>query len=134
LIEKDDTKSTIRIIDRVTRVVAAPEAPETMEAFEHEMTLFIRFKSGWARGPFSLKLDAVKPSGDGTTLIRQAMNFEGEEDRGIDIVLPMRMRIEMPGIYWFEVRLAEKLVTRVPFRVIYAPAITPRAGAAGGSL
>jgi hypothetical protein len=130
--EQDNVKSAIRIIDRITRGVTGPEPPETMEPFEQEMTIFLRFKSGWARGSFQLRLEVVKPSGDGTTLTRQTVIFEGEEDRGVDIVGPMRMRVEMPGLYWFEVYLNEVLITRIPFRVVYTTTITPRAGSGGG--
>lgn len=131
--EQDNVKSAIRIIDRVTRGIAGPEPPDTMEPFDQEMTIFVRFKSGWARGSFQLRLELVKPSGDSITLTRQTVIFEGEEDRGVDIVGPMRMRVEMPGLFWFEVHLNETLMTRIPFRVVYTTTITPRVGKEDGS-
>ena len=132
--EGDGVKSAIRIVDRVTHTVTGPEPPTTMEPFVHELTLFLRFKSGWARGGFQLRLELVKPSGDSSTLARQTVVFEGEEDRGADIIAPMRMELSQTGIYWFEVHLNEVLVTRVPFRVVYVSAVTPPASGATGGL
>ena len=119
--EKDSVKSAIRIIDRVIRTAAGPSPPTEMEPFDYELTLFVAFKSGWARGPRELRIAGVKPSGDSTPLFQGMLHFEGEEDRGVDLVARMRMRIAEAGIHWFEVDLEGVRVTRMPLRIVYNP-------------
>jgi hypothetical protein len=121
--ESDGIKSAIRIIDRLNRHVSSLKAPMEMEAFEHEMFLFIRFKSGSARGPMAFQLKMVKPSGESPIPFRSTVIFEGEDDRGVDIVTQMRIKFDQAGLYWFWVSLNEIMITRIPFRIVYIPQI-----------
>ena len=132
LIEQDNTKSAIRIVDRITRFVAGPELRDSMEPFDHEMTLFPRFKSGRARGAFQLKIELLKPSGDSVPILNQTAIFEGEDDRGLDVVIPMRMGVEMAGVYWFRAYLNDEIIARTPLRVVYSTAITQGPSGARG--
>lgn len=131
LAEQDGVKSTIRIIDRVTRTVVHPNPPSEMEPFEYDMTLFLRFKSGRARGTHTLEVQPIKPSAETLPPVKMSILFEGEEDRGVDSVGIMRIKFDQTGIYWFNVKLNDVMVTRIPFRVIYMPQvrqIPPRSG------
>ena len=132
LIEKDNVKSAVRILDRIIRSVAGPQLPETMEPFEFESTLFLRFKTGFARGSYQLKVELMKPPpGAIAPVVNQTAMFEGEEERGVDIVIPMRLGIDRAGVYWFRVYLNETIAAMIPFRVIYTTAIIPRSSEAG---
>ena len=83
-------------------------------------------------------MNLVKPSGESVPVLQGPMNFEGEEDRGVDVVGQIQLRIETTGLYWFEISLDDKgkeeLITRLPFRVIYLPQITPKFGGSGSPL
>ena len=129
LVEKDEVKSAIRIIDRVNRSAVGPNPPTEMAPFEYELTLLLKFKSGRARGLHSVKIQPVKPSGE---LMQELINnvlFEGEEDRGVDIVGNVRFRFEETGIYWIHIYLNDTRVTQIPLRVTYVPQV--RAGSRG---
>lgn len=128
LVEQDGVKSAIRIFDRTTHTLAGPAPPQPMEPFNYELVLFVRFKSGEARGPMQLRMTLIRPSGESPPPMVQQIYFEGEEDRGVDIVGNMRVRVTMPGVHWFLIELDDVVVTRVPWRVIYSPMITPRTG------
>ena len=121
--EKDGVKSAIRIVDRVTHTVVSPTPPDEMEPFDYELTLLIKLKSGYARGPYSLEVRLVKPSGESPVPMTQTVYFEGEEDRGIDVVGHMRIRFDMTGLYWFHIYLGEVRLTQIPLRVIYLPQV-----------
>ena len=123
LVGQDGVKSAIRIIDRVTRTVMAPAPPSEMEPFDHEFTIFVRFKSGRARGSQTLEIQPIKPSAETLPPVTQSVLFEGEEDRGVDSIGQIRMTFDQTGIYWFVVRLDNTEITRIPFRVIYRPEI-----------
>jgi hypothetical protein len=131
--ERDGVKSAVRIIDRVTRTIVGHSPPEEMEPFDYDATLLIKLKSGWARGSYPLRVDLVKPSGESPVPIRHTVYFEGEEDRGVDIVGNMRIRFDQTGIYWFKIYLAEKLLTQIPLRVIYMPQVMQIPRPPGGS-
>lgn len=131
--EKDGVKSAIRIIDRVIHTVVGPKPPETMEPFDYEVTLFVRLKSGDQRGPLPLRITLVKPSGENPPSLEQTVVFEGEEDRGVDVVGKMRIKFDVPGIYWFQIYLKDVFLTKIPLRVIYVPQIRQTQGPGGGS-
>ena len=130
--ERDGVKSAIRIIDRVTRTKIGPSPPETMEPFDYDATLLIKLKSGWARGPFPLHVRLVKPSGESPPPLQQTVHFEGEEDRGVDIVVNMKLKFDMTGIHWFQVYLRDVCLTQIPLRVIYMPQVRQIYGPSGG--
>lgn len=124
LVEKDDVKSAIRIIDRVTRSAFGQAPPEEMEPFEYDLTFFIRFKSGRARGTLPLEIEPIKPSGESMKRAKMMILFEGEEDRGVDTMGVMKIKFDQTGIYWFNILLNGIRITRIPFRVIYIPQST----------
>ena len=118
LIEADGVMSAIRIIDR-TNVVPPPGlAPSEMPPVDLNHTLFVNFKAGQARGRSSVKLVLRSPLGLKLTEATTPVLWEGE-DRGVNLVIPLRLRVEQEGLYWFEVHLEDKLVTKIPFRVMY---------------
>jgi hypothetical protein len=112
-----DTKSIIRIVDRLARVGTSME----MEPFDHDLSMFIRFKSGTARGSMPLEISMVKPSGESPAPMRNMIIFEGEEDRGLDIVMQLKIKFDQVGMYWFLVKLQDTVVTKIPLRILYLP-------------
>ena len=44
--------------------------------------------------------------------------FEGD-DRGVNLIIAFNMVIDQEGVYWFDVMLDERLLTRVPLRILY---------------
>ncbi len=132
LTEQDGAKSAIRIIDRVTRTVVGPSLPEQMEPFDYQLAMLVRLKSGWARGPHTLRVNLIKPSGESPPSMEQTLIFEGEEDRGVDVVANLAIKFDLPGIYWFEIYLNEVRLTRVPLRIIYLPQVMRTPPGPGG--
>jgi len=123
--EADGVKSAIRIVDRLTIQAAGPQPPTEMPVIPYKVVLFIRFKSGRARGPMSLQVTVVNPAGESKSIVNSTVMFEGEDDRGIDAVCNLSMEFKQAGIYWFYIDLDGVNLTRLPFRVVYLPQITP---------
>ena len=123
LTEQDGVKSAIRIIDRINRTYVGPSPPTEMEPFEHDLVLLLKFKSGWARGMHTVKVQPAKPSGELMPEIINNILFEGEEDRGVDVVGHMRFKFDQTGIYWIYVYLNDIKLTQIPLRVTYLPQI-----------
>ena len=121
--EKDGVKSAIRIIDRITHTKSGQNPPKEMEPFNHNLSLLVKLKSGSVRGVYPIKVTLISPSGENPQPLEISVNFEGEEDRGIDLIVQIQARFEVPGIYWFEVSLKDDFLTRIPMRVIYIPQV-----------
>ena len=127
LIEQDGVKSAIRIYDRHLRTAMGPSPSSEMEPHDMELTLLLRFKSGSARGTYPLEIRLEKPSGESVMLGSQTVMFEGEDDRGADVVANLSMRVEFTGLYWFDIYLDNIRVTRVPLRIVYLSQVTTQA-------
>ena len=125
--EADGVASAIRIVDRINHAVVGPNSPEEMEPFDYEITLFVSFKAGSARGPMLLEIRLQKPSGTSSSPFRSNVNFEGDDERGVNIVGIIKIRLETPGLHWFDVFLDGHRVTRIPLRLVYLPQITQAA-------
>ncbi len=116
--EKDETVSLIRITDRIAVTTSAAGSPETMPPIAVNLTAFISFKSGSAKGRHTVKWRTETPSG--ITLPEQLLPvlFEGD-DRGVNLILALNMTIDQEGVYWFDILLEDQLFTRIPLRVLY---------------
>lgn len=71
-----------------------------------------------------LRVTLIQPNGEGPPPQQQQIYFEGEDDRGVDLSITTKLRVPMPGVYWFVVELDDQLVTKIPWRIIYSPVIT----------
>jgi hypothetical protein len=124
LLEQDNTPTAIRIIDRaVTNIVtitgsgAPTAAPVEPEPEPFSFTLFISLKSGKARGSSTVKIVLEQPSGIKSRPQELPVLFEGE-DRGVNLIVPFKMKPDPEGLYWFHILLEDQLLTRIPLRVI----------------
>ena len=137
LIERDGVASVIRIIDRVTHTAVGVSPPEQMEPFNYALTLVVTLKAGWAQGSYPMRIALVSPERGGRDILKQTVFFEGGEDRGNSVVGQIAVRFDIEGIYWFEVFLgeqkSERLLTRIPLRVIYLRTFTPPPRGESGS-
>jgi hypothetical protein len=123
--EQDGVASAIRVIDRVYFA----EGPDgELLAPAHPITLLVIFKSGSARGRFSIAVRLEKPSGQDAPVLETPVFFEGEE-RGINLIVQTAFQPEEQGLYWFDVLFEGERVTRIPLRAIYQP--QPRVGTDG---
>lgn len=131
LYERDGVPSAIRIVSRITQAVVGRAAPPTLQPFDVRLYLFLALKTGWARGRHPLRVFLDKPApGSRVPVVEQTVTFEGEEDRGVDVVGQIVLTCDQEGIYWFSVMLDDRLLTRLPLRVVYTSTVTQQPGAA----
>lgn len=112
--EKDSVMSFIRIVDRFPVPEPEPGKPPSPV----QATLVVVFKAGDTSGKHYIKIRPQKPSGGLLFDQEFPVLFEGQ-DRGVAIVAPMTLVLDEEGLYWFDVTFEEKLVTRIPLRVLY---------------
>jgi hypothetical protein len=117
--DKEGVLSAIRIVDRIIHSAIGAGTPDAMPPVSVALTLLIGLKSGSARGRHDIGITAEQPSGI-RRRIAEALTvlFEGEE-RGANLILNLQWVAEQEGLYWFNVELDGRTITRVPLRVVY---------------
>jgi hypothetical protein len=117
--ETDGVYTAIRIVDQITaRATDEPSQPSSL-LVPINLTLFLAFKTGGAHGTFDLTVVLEQPSGPSLAQrFTQPILFEGGENRGHTIIMPIAMSAVEEGLYWFDVYLGDRLVTRVPLQVL----------------
>jgi hypothetical protein len=113
--ETDGVISLIRIVDRWTVSGPSEDMPQTAI----QATMVLMFKSGFHRGPGRLTITPTSPRDAPMPAIEVPVHFEGDEDRGVNVVLPMAFPVQESGVYWFDVALDGQTVSHIPLRVIY---------------
>lgn len=118
MFEKDNVASLIRLVDRFTITASGGAPPEKMPPANIKIMAFLYFKAGIARGSFEVNVVAHDPSHRVVAQLMLPMLLEGE-DRGAQIGAEMNLQITEDGLYWFDVLLGGRLVTRMPLRIVY---------------
>jgi hypothetical protein len=124
--ERDGVISAIRIIDQLTQAAAGPDPPQAMPPFLSELTMLVSLKAGDARGRHGVKIRPEAPGGFQLPAIEQAITFQAGAG-GVNLIMQVALPIAYEGVYWFDVILTgprpqeDRLLTRIPLEVIYAP-------------
>ena len=113
--EVDGVNSFIRVVDRWT--VSGPT--ENMPQTAIQTALIVMFKSGIHRGPGRLTITPTTPSDVAMPALEVPVLFEGDEGRGVNLVIPMAFPVQEPGVYWFNITLDGQVFSHIPLRVIY---------------
>ena len=121
--EASGVTSAIRIVDRINHGVVGPELRTEMAPFEYSLFLYLALKSGSARGPMELIIRLEDPSVTSKPIHTQTINFEGDDERGSNIIAELRLQLSFQGLHWFDVFLDGVRITRIPLRVVYLPQI-----------
>jgi hypothetical protein len=117
--EPNGVLSLIRIIDRIM-ISATPGAPASMPTTQFHFKAVISLKSDSARGRSMVGLRPQKPSGIYLNEVASPVLFEGE-DRGNNLIIDLNLEFDEEGLYWFDVLIDGRIVTRMPLRIVYAP-------------
>jgi len=113
--ETDGVVSLVRIVDRWTVSGPTEEMPHTAI----QTTMVLMFKSGFHRGPARLTITPITPRDLRLPAMDIPVHFEGDEDRGVNVVMPMAFPVQESGVYWFAIALDGHIVSHIPLRVIY---------------
>jgi hypothetical protein len=108
--------SVIRVLDTLPLFGATKEMQQPIPV---QLTMALLLKSGEMNGQYNIKVRCNSPSRTQTQGPEIPFYFEAG-DRGVQVVLPIGLFANEPGVYWFDVLLEpDTILTRVPLRVIY---------------
>ena len=115
----DQVLTLVNIVDRVNITAQGSEAPETMPPTPYPLYLVLNLKAGRARGRYEVRITADLPDGSSKVVSSMSANFEGEDDRGVQLVNQMHIMLSQEGLHWFRVEVGGSEITRLPLRVVY---------------
>lgn len=117
--DKSGILSLIGIIDRITLTASGEGAPARMPPTGINLTAVIGFKSGFVpRGQYKIGIQPVSPSGKKLPMLSLPILLEGD-DRGANCIIQFGANIAEAGLYWFDVFFEDRMVTRIPLRIVY---------------
>jgi hypothetical protein len=128
---KDGVLSVVRIVDRFTRTVTGPGAPDFMPPTPVRAQLLVSLKSGDAHGRHEVSVTVEQPSGLAETIIPGASVLLEGGERGANLVFDLDWLAAQEGLHWFDVLLDGQRITRVPLRIAYMREETGRMTASG---
>ena len=123
--EGDGVVSLIRLVDRVMIQASGPDPPEKMPPTRLSFWGYLAFKSGFAKGSFTVTVRANGPSGQKLPPVMLPMFLEGD-DRGAGLGFQLNLEAQEDGLYWFDVLIGDRLITRMPLRIVYQRATLGR--------
>jgi hypothetical protein len=117
--DNEGVLTVVRIVDRVTSTATGVGTPDVMPPVSTSLTLVVMLKSGHARGRHDIEVRSEGPSGLRLPLQKgMSVQLDGEE-RGANLIIQANLTLENEGLYWFDVLLDGRALTRVPLRVVY---------------
>lgn len=117
LIEQDGVLSAIRVIDRMIVPLLAPLETESQQnAPTYPFNLLVSAKAGGFEGRANFTATSRAPSG------RTMINPLGEAafgplTPGVNFVVQSAMQPREEGIYWFEIRCNDTILTQTPLEI-----------------
>jgi hypothetical protein len=124
LMETNGLISAVRILDRYIFILGPDSQPL---APVQPIFFLITLKSGEARGSHRIKIEREDPSTMRSPIVETDLFFEGE-DRGAQLVLNGQFEPTEAGLYWYDVVLNDRLITRMSLRAIFQPQPTIGSG------
>ncbi len=116
--EKDGVNSLIRMADRY-ELRGEPAPPDRTGAIQ---TFFVvTIKSGDFAGEALLSVRLISPSGaDAVDAVRTPITLKGAE-HGVNVRILLTVPVRETGLFWADVELDGRLLTRTPLRIEYRP-------------
>ena len=117
LTEQDMTMTFVRVVDRCN---IPPEAVVNLE--DKLLTLpflviVVTFKACGYKGDSDLQIVQGGRSVDTQSLGMSMIPFDGTQGRSYTVCCPVGLKWEGDGFYWFEIRLNNEFITRIPLEV-----------------
>jgi len=135
LVERDNTPSYIRAIDRftITTFEQLPPGVQTPPPATIQVTIAISLKAGdVGAGSHKLRIVQRKPDGSTGMDVTVPVFLSGSDDNGAILGLPIAIPNPEEGLHWFDVYFEETmLLTRIAMRILFQPVMPYQAAPLG---
>ena len=121
--EADGVISLIRVVDVVTHSERGADPPRDMPQVRYPLNLVVSLKSGRAKGRHDVTITPELPSGETMPAITVTVQLEGE-GKGFQVISQIDIPYTMEGLYWFNIRFDDEMLTRLPLQIRYARMVT----------
>jgi hypothetical protein len=116
LIEKDDVMSLVRIFDQWNVKGPFQKMPVTFVS----LWVVISMRSGSFRGKAGVSVNPKTPTGVDLPQFQAVIHFGDKGDQqSANVIAQMAFTAEDEGIYWFDVRLDGRMLTKIPLKLVY---------------
>ena len=118
--DKDGVLTIVRVIDQMTLTATGPTAPEELPpGGAVNLTLVVALKAGQAHGKQDVKIEFEHPDGSKHPGPAIPVHFSGGAGGGANAIFKITLVLSSAGLYWADVLVNGRLVSRVPLEVRY---------------
>jgi hypothetical protein len=118
--EKDDVITLVRIVDQITVSVTGTDAPDELPPGAAVSTnLVISLRAGQATGKQRVQITFEHPDGSRHPGPELPVHFTQGSSGGANLILNMNVALSTTGIYWADILVNGRLVTRLPLEIRY---------------
>ncbi len=118
--DKSGVLTLVRLVDQLTVSASGKGASDELPpGGTLNTTLAIGLKSGQARGKQSVRVTVEHPDGTRHPGPELPVHFTQGPNSGANLVLKIGLTLSSTGLYWADVLVNGRVVTRVPLEVRY---------------
>lgn len=121
----DGTVDIFGVVDGVVLTPENDEAQGDTVAVELSLTALVSLKAGDQRGRHEVSLEGVYPSGRSGPRTARPIEFT-DDMPGASFIVPLELHLHEAGLYAFDVRYDDMLLTRIGLQVYHASSPPPR--------
>jgi hypothetical protein len=126
LIEQGNIATFVRVVDRFTLPKFSGPIPPGVQLPQQsvQVTLVVILKAGdLGAGNHKMSIRLQKPDLSYAAENSVSVFFQGGDDNGAMLAMPIMINSPEEGLHWFDVRFEGSLLTRIPMRILHQSAI-----------
>jgi len=117
--EKDGVITLVRMIDQINVQAQGPLVPNEMPPGNVQVTLAVMLKAGDALGAQRLQVSLHNPDSSTVNGPENSINFSAGKNGGANVIMPMLIEVKSAGLYWADIRINDRLISRIPLQINY---------------
>lgn len=118
--KSDGTLSAIRMIDQMSILLSPtgdPDFPSEQNKLPVTVWAVLSFKAGDAAGNHTIRAEIISPSGKKNQPFEKTILFPEQPHGGANLRLNLTIMVVKGGLFWLDVYLDGKRVTRMPIQI-----------------
>jgi len=118
--DKENVLTVMRIMDSIVMHLPAG-TPDDFPSDENRIPVLfdglVTLKTGKAPGEHIVRIDMISPSGKRSDGEKRTVTLPPDEHGGANLIHHHVVKVKQGGLFYFEVFVDERLLTRLPFRI-----------------